>query len=324
MSAVEAEATSRLIEELRDGADRQRLSVVLKEPELALIFPSLGMPVQQGIEVLHAACAAPGPGARDPTDDWIGSYVRALREVKDPLDQLLTELRDRKLDVLVSAFQRTREYLPVGCEIGSPRLVMLPLGYDSRTDGETIYMDPVASVRLGVDGMIHALSHELHHVARYRLTGENLTLMHPGDQAKPGSAHELLLQWIKWLEAEGVADCASNMIDENIAELAAAREARRQQMVDYARLLAGMIDTIRDSGSSAGGRNLEEIAAESRGIAHPVGARMGERIEREFGRSALVDCVGRPGMFLRRFEAVARSDDGSEIDWAYLRSVGGS
>ncbi len=317
---IEAHGTLRLVAALEEGAGRSRLEAILAEPGMDLMFPALGISPEDGMKYLEAA--------RDPTAEadlgeverFFVSYVRELAGSRKQLLSLLHDLNEEELDLTRRAFRRTRAFLPPGCELGAPRLVVLPIMYDFRTDQETVYMDPVAALSLGPEGVCHTLAHELHHVARYRFTGENLTLMRPEQGDRPKSPREVFVEWATWLEAEGIADCASNMIETDVPALRAAAAERRHQMVNYARLLSGVLARFRDLSSqpASSTAELEGVRTQARQLAHPLGARIAGEIMETFGRSSLVECVGRPGTFLTRYNLAVTPKGMDLIDDRFL------
>lgn len=317
-----AEAIS-LITALDEGADESRLASLLASGELARVFPALGLPTNAGLALLRAVSrAGPSRGSADPSDAFV-TYLRRLRAIGPELDAILDDLRSHEPRILATAWERARELLPAHFRTPEVRLVFLPLGLDFRTDRETVYMDPVAAVSLGLDGIQTILAHELHHVGRYRLTGENLTLMSPDPLPGITNASEVFRNWSSWLEAEGVADCVSNMTQTDFPLLHAAVETRRQQMAGYAALLESAQQRIGAAAHSppAALADLEQLRSDLLKLAHPVGARLAEAVLRRFGRPGLIECVGRPEKFLQRYNDVASAEHLLEIDGDLIQGL---
>ena len=307
-AVIEAEATLRLVSALAGRAGRPELESVLSDPDLALVFPAFGIPRRTGIEYLRAVGNPERLSALDEPGRAAVGYLSELVGRSEAITALLGRLSAGEPDLAARAFKRTQEFLPAGCEQGEPRLVLLPLLYDCRTDRETVYIDPLAALALGPEGIRHTLSHELHHVARYRLTGEALTLMRPGVRAPPRDARAAFVEWAAWLEAEGIADCASNMTETDVPALRTAAMHRREQMATYETLLSEILGRFEEQAarSPVDPAGMEPLMADALGLAHPLGCRMAGAVDAGLGRTALVECVGRPGTFLARYNEAAR------------------
>lgn len=308
-----------LLDALRDGASAEEFGRIVARPDLGRALRSVGVPPVETPGWLEAAARPEGRGTFSPEGTEVIEYFRALRAARPEIDEILRALVTDETDLVRSAFERTRPWLPPGTELGEVRLVLVPLGFDFRTDRETVYIDPLAAVALGRRGTRATLSHELHHVARYRRTGENLTLMRPEEDPVPETRMGLAAEWARWLEAEGIADAVSNVTQTPVEPLRRAAEQRRQQMDEYASLFRGATAHLRDTPDGALG--WEALRRELHGLAHPVGARMAEAIAADLGREALVDCVGRPVEFVRAFEEVARRRAMADLDVAWLVSL---
>ena len=277
-------------------------------PELSRMFPAMGIPYPFGLECLRAIHSAAQRERLDDTGKMVVSYVDELVRSRGQFETLLRDFRAAEASWTTAAFEKTRSFLPDSCELGEIRYVFLPLGFDFRTDRRTVYMDPLAAVQYGPDGIRESLSHEFHHVARYRLTGENLSLMAPEEMRAPHHLPGVFREWASWLELEGIADCVSNAIQFDLPALRPAVERRRQQMADYGALLERSLARIRGDpgGRSPNPAEMVLLRKELLGLAHPVGARLAEEILTDLGRPALIECVGHPERFLRRYDTVAR------------------
>src|SRR5271157_833629 len=305
---IEAEDTLAFVSALEEQAPTSRFESLFQRPELCLMFPAVGIPTAQGIELLEAIRDPARRGDLDEEGRMVAAYLDDLVQNRKPFERLLQDLRGKEAELLRSAFEKTREYLPESCRLGSVRLVFLPIGYDFRTDEETVYIDPLAALQHGLVGIRKTLSHELHHIARYRLTGENITMMRQDEGMRPRLLPDVFRKWSTWLEAEGIADCVWNITDTDIPALRPAVERRRQQMAEYQRFLGDALAQFHTelAGSAADGPVREAFRTELITIVHPVGARMAGAITSGLGRPALVDCVGRPGNFLRRYNEAAK------------------
>lgn len=304
---IDAEETLALISALEEGTPRSRLEQLLQGPTLSRMFPVVGAPVDQGLECLAAVGHKESQGALDDRGRMIVDYFEELVKLRRQFEALLSELRADESGLKGTAFEKTRELLPASTALGDVRLVFLPNGFDFKTDQETVYMDPLASLMYGLEGIRDSLSHEFHHIARYRITGENPTHMRPEVVHPPHDLREVFREWATWLELEGVADCVSNATDHEIAPLHAGIEARRRQMSEYEHLLAAALSHFRDPPGldEPGVGDGESLRKDLSRLAHPVGFKIAERILRSLGRQVLVECVGNPGVFLRRYDEVA-------------------
>jgi hypothetical protein len=302
---VDARATLELIDAVRNRWGRDRLIRLFEDRDLALVFPALGLRTELGIELILSS----GTSGRGPDGDAapLADYLRELVQQRDPLRRLCTELDRAEARLKSSAFQETSALLPEGADLGTPRIVVVPLGYDFRTDRNDLYMDPLAALALGLEGIRKTWAHEFHHIARYRLTGVNLSLMRPDEEAPPSAGTALAQEWATWLEAEGIADCVSNMTETDVPALRSAAAERRRQMEGYGELLAATCARLRGELSRSPPRvdHLLKLRSELRGSAHPVGARVARAVLDEHGRAALAACVGHPAELVRRYEEVA-------------------
>jgi Putative zinc dependent peptidase (DUF5700) len=313
---IDAEGTLAFVSALEEQAPSSRIEALLQRPDLRLMFPAVGIPTAQGLALLEAIR---DPARRESLDEdgrMIAGYLDDLVQHRNPFERLLQELQGRESELLHSAFEKTLEFLPGSCHLGTIRMVFLPIGYDFRTDEETVYIDPLAALQHGYEGIRKTLSHELHHIARYRLTGENITMMRQDKGQPTRSPHEMFREWATLLEMEGIADCIWNITDTDIPVLRPAVERRRQQMAQYQRLLGDALAPFhRMMTDSADGAPVPEaLRVELLTIAHPVGARMAEAVLRDLDRPALIDAVGHPDHFLRRYNEVAKGQRLIEID----------
>lgn len=313
---IDARGTFDLVQALQSGAEREELDRLLREPELDRMLPAVGIPRDLGLQMFRAAADPTRRNGLSELGQFVVSYLVDLVEHRSALESLVRDLGPREDELLRTAFERTRQFLPKESRLGPIRLVVVPIGYDFRTDRETVYMDPLAMLALGYDGIRDTLTHELHHVARYRLTGEALTLMRPEEERPLSNPSELFREWLTWLEAEGIADCAHNMVESDLPIFRDAIEQRRRQMAEFPSLLVEAQERLLDPRleSSAGASALEGTRVWVRNLAHPVGARMAGEILTRCGREAVADCVGRPGEFLRRYAEVARAHDLARVD----------
>jgi len=299
---------------------------MLTRPDLDRMLPAVGLALPQGIEYLLEVCGGSRRSHLDETGRAVVSYFADLLANLDRLRTLIQEL-DREGPALVdAAFETAREYLPRGATVGSPRLVVLPLGFDFRTDRETVYMDPLAALSLGRAGIQTTLAHELHHVARFRLTGENLTLMRPDSEIVPSDVRGTFGEWAEWLEAEGIADCASNMTQTDVPALRQAAAERRRQIAEYSGLLTETLGLFRAAWSTGtmAPSELSGLRRRARGLAHPVGYGMAREIMTALGPEVLVNCVGRPRAFLMRYNEASGREGKAGIDQSLMETVGPS
>jgi hypothetical protein len=321
-TVIEADGTLELLRALGDGTEGPQLEALLATSELKLMFPAVGIPPSYGLKYLEAVGRPESRGGLDEPGRQVVSYFEALFEGRARFSTLLDELRSREPELISGAFEGTRQFLPEGGSLGRPRLVFLPIGLDFRTDRETVYMDPLAALLYGPEGVQTTLSHEFHHIARYRLTGENLTLMRPHETHAPTTLPALAREWASWLEAEGIADCVSNVTQGDVPALREVAERRRQQMAGYGGLLEeGQTRfrrrDVRTPLERSDGEMLRKALLE---VAHPIGARVAGGIVDGLGHRALVECVGRPDLFLRRYNSLATSRrwaafDDALVDW---------
>jgi putative zinc-dependent peptidase DUF5700 len=303
----DARATRELLDALRSGADESALGSLLSSSDLDLIFPAVGLTAAVGIGYLRGVLDPVARARLDPEGGQVVDYFLSLLGRRDAFETLLVELEARGPELVRAAFEQTCRFLPDGCELGTVRYVLLPLGYDYRTDRETVYMDPAVSLEYGLAGIQHSLAHELHHVARYRLTREELTLMRPDAVPPPQDLPGVFREWGSWLEAEGIADCVANATQFEVPQFRGAAEERRRQMTEYQTILEVALEPFRPEATAPDAPGLVDLRQRLRSLAHPIGYRMAEAIESEYGSAALRTCVGQPRTFLTLFNEVARS-----------------
>jgi Putative zinc dependent peptidase (DUF5700) len=320
---IEADSTFALLDALQRRADRKELETLFTDPDLALMFPALGIPTADGLEMFESFLEAQAGGSFGPDAPPIFEYATDLGTHRDSLERLLVDLKEAEVELTRAAFEETRRLLPIGADLGRPRIVVLPLGYDFRTDGDSLYMDPLAALSLGLDGIRKTWSHEFHHIARFRLTGRNLTLMRPDAGGSSLDMTEVVSDWAAWLEAEGIADCVSNMTQTDVPALREAAKVRSEQMADYQPLLTGALEGIHQNArvSRNSAAPFVELRSALRALAHPIGARMAGTILEVDGKSGLVDCVGKPKRFVTRYSDLASSRGLVGFDADVLRLI---
>jgi hypothetical protein len=318
---IEADATLSLLTALSGGASIAELSGLLRRPELKRVFPAMGIPTDRGLQYLEAVLDPPRRERLDEPGRQVVAYVLELVRLRGEFEVLLRKFREVELPLTTAAFAATREFLPDSCDLGEIRFVFLPIGLDFRTDQQSVYMDPLAALQYGLDGIRRTLSHEFHHVARYRWTGVTLTLMRMDEERPPQSTLEILRDWSAWLEAEGIADCVSKATDVEIPALTEALKERRRQLEEYGALLEGALGRLRNAlaGEARSEADRVTLRHELLQLAHPVGSQMAERIYANRGRPALVECVGNPALFVRRYSTIAREQGLVEFDDNLLR-----
>ena len=319
---IEAEGTLAILQALEEPAETSRLEDLLREPDLSRMFPAVGISRSRGLGYLEAVRHVSPRENLDETGREVLSYFEELIQRRNEFESLLRDLRANESTLVATAFERTRRFLPGSCVLGAPRLVFLPIGFDFRADRETVYMDPLAALQYGLAGIRDTLSHELHHVARYRLTGENLTLMRPEEGDSPTDVHAVFREWASWLEGEGIADCVWNMTQTEIPALQSAVRKRCEQMAEFAKLLERSLVRFRESAARRSKSPSEwgVLRDDLRGLAHPVGACIAQEILNGLGRRSLVQCVGHPRAFLERYNMLAEKRkltaiDGNLVDW---------
>ena len=281
---------------------------VISRAELVQAIASLGLTPTRAAADLAAVGDDRAVVDLGDEDGSVVAYFSDLIDQRANFERLLFDLRARESEVVAGAIARARTLLPPSVRLDEVRLVFVPLGLDFRTDAATVFMDPRAAVDLGLDGVASTLAHELHHVGRYRFSGENLTLMRPHPTGSPREMADLVRRWAAWLEAEGIADAVSNVTETDVPILHAAVERRRRQLREYPTLLQDAlreIDRAADYATETDLAGLDAVAGRLLELAHPIGARMAEVVLRAAGRRGLVECVGAPGRFVARYNAAA-------------------
>ena len=144
----------------------------------------------------------------------------------------------------------------------------------------------------GVDpdeGLARSIAHEMHHGYRNLLKTEDYV---------PNVQYKGIAQALYWLESEGIADMVTYdgmSQDEILREMGESWRPAYQHTDAYlARLDAAMKDVLR--GSIAGKEASSHVKRVLTGdnAYHPVGFAMAQRIERQFGREALLGASANP------------------------------
>ncbi|MGA7922428.1 MAG: DUF5700 domain-containing putative Zn-dependent protease [Thermoplasmata archaeon] len=314
MPRFDATATLHLLQLVESNPSSDQLDVLLSLPDLQSMLRAFRLSKEKIIPWLRAVKGASVIGSQDETGRFVKDYFGELLRHREEIQALAVQLGEQCSAILEDAFTSTRAYLPNGSSMGDVRLVLLPLAYDCRTDRETIYMDPLSSLTYGTDGIRGTLAHELHHVARYRITREDLTLMRPDARPAPQDVPATLREWAAWMESEGVADCVSNMGQFDHPFLREAVRARRDQERNYTSILTRIFEGLPPCNRPVTPGELVQLRETLKELAHPVGHALAAEIEQTLGRKVLVDCVGRSKRFLERFNEVASKRDGHIID----------
>jgi Putative zinc dependent peptidase (DUF5700) len=304
---IDAGDTLALLEAIEPGVEGRDLEALVRRPELARMFPAVGISTRRGLGYLRAAgsptaCTGLGEAGRQ-----VVEYFGELRSRSAEFRALAADMAAQESAIVADAWSRTATLLPDSQRPPGLRFVFLPIGLDFRTERETVYMDPLAALGLGPEGIRATLAHELHHVGRYRLTGENLTLMSPEPALPPGDIRAVFREWATWLEAEGIADCVSNITETAAPILHRVAEMRRQQMRDFDQLLPPLLARIRRASrrTEPARADLRRLRRDLRWLAHPLGARIAGAVLSSSGRPALIECVGQPKLLLQRYNDVA-------------------
>jgi hypothetical protein len=243
-----------------------------------------------------------------------------MRERGEELRAILARFKKEEPQILDAAFRRTRDYLPREASLPEATVVFLPIGYDSRVDGSSIYFDPVMAVMIGREGVTQLLSHELHHVSRFEMTGEVISGM--GMVLDPWLAdpNGLVRLWAALLEMEGIADCVFDLSELKLPTHRQMIAARERVYRAYAYHLKTVQKALLQGGHGAAGPSTQHVNLAPRVLehVHPIGARLAREIQDGLGRADLVECVGKPGLFLRRYQQVARSKGLFQFDPSLL------
>ncbi|HEV2316507.1 MAG TPA: DUF5700 domain-containing putative Zn-dependent protease [Thermoplasmata archaeon] len=302
MTTFDGRGLLTLLRAVGAGAAATEIRATLEHPDLVAAAVGLGLTPEDLLQGFTHDLDSPVPNA---TVRPIAAYCGELLRHRSEIESLAEVLEHSGPGMVRESLVRTTRWLPTGVEPGEIRLVLVPLGFDFRTDRGTVYLDPLSALEYGTEGIRDTLSHELHHVARYRLTGEELTLMRPDAVSVPDDLAGTLREWASWLEAEGIADCVWSMTQLETTALREAARVRRDQEERFGSILRGVFDGLRSHPADADRSALPELRANLRQLAHPVGHAMAMTIERELGHDTLIGCVGRPRRFVEEYNHAA-------------------
>lgn len=253
---------------------------------------------------------------RSAAEGLLISHLSLLRERDAELRELLKELQHEEEIILERAFSRTREFLPRSTPLGEVSVVFVPLGYDARVDSNTVYFDPLLALLIGREGVTQFLSHELHHVGRFRMTGDNLSGMDLDLGARMADHRTFVRFWVSLLEMEGIADQIFDLAQLQLPVHRARVEERKRVKEQYAEHLSHAQDALLERGEkgTVPRQDLAPIASQVLENVHPLGARLAGDILGTLGKERLVEGVGRPERFLDLYQEVARSKGLFEFD----------
>jgi Putative zinc dependent peptidase (DUF5700) len=297
--------TLALLDAIENKSSNVDLEALLQGPELSLMFPAVGISNARGVEYLADFRDGKLPPEQDPAASVVASYLADLLDRADEFREIAEVLRTAGPSLYEAALDQTLEYLPPHFEMGNPRIIFLPIGYDFRADRESVYLDPLTALMVGKLGVRDGLIHELHHVGRYRLTCENLSLMRPDPRGPPTDPLTALRRWVSWLELEGVADCAWSMTRSEAPLYQSARVERLRQFDEYDRIIRDAMLPIAGPNQTSAANAPAQFFDGLRELAHPVGHRIASEILNDAGRPGLVECVGHPALFLSRYNEIA-------------------
>ncbi|MBE0512813.1 hypothetical protein IBX38_07165 [Candidatus Bathyarchaeota archaeon] len=229
-------------------------------------------------------------------------YVSSLKQTYDwccrNWDLVATSvdsLKSTDLEAIVK--EQCLQYLPNNVVFPDLTVYFVFNGCDGRGFKSEIYMDITLCAILGKEKCVSLLAHEYHHSCR-----ANFALRCSNPKWK--NAFETL----SCLESEGVADKIYNLggvlPDNDYPPLRQLIKKRKEIYENAPKHLAEVEKGI-----------LTDVAPRktfSEGSNHPLGNYMADLIERRFGRTLLVDCVGDPLKFLKTYNEAAKQEKRDE------------
>jgi Putative zinc dependent peptidase (DUF5700) len=307
VSSFDPRPANRVLDLLSEGPSRAKARELLRDRTIRRMPEQFGLRLDRAASCLCAASADETAGRRSPTEGRFIAHLATMLKTADELKAFLAGLQREEQRILEAAFSRTRDYLPRGASSPGATVVFLPIGYDARVDRRTVYFDPVLAGIVGREGVVKLLSHELHHVARFELTGEAISGM--GLALEPWLADRdgLVRLWATLLEMEGIADCIFALSEFDLPLHRRMISERKRVYREYAEQVSRVQKLLlRERGKKISLRFRRRVLAPLvLEHIHPVGARLAHEILNGLGRAKLVECVGRPELFLLRYQEAA-------------------
>jgi hypothetical protein len=254
------------------------------------------------------------PSKQEARADTLESDGRALRKYRrvttreSDLHQVQSELQSRDRAMLEEAFDLASEFLPEGASARcqAPPVAFVIFGSGGRGSSEAVVVNLLSfSKRTGPKQQEQYLAHELHHAFR-----EHIVEVPLPEREDPAWN---MLQAISQLETEGVAD----QIDKEplLRDVESYPARYKSRAKGYQKYVANAPERLRrvDSLTQAIAEAPSMIEEDGEAIlktlplsGHPDGYYMAEVIEEQYGREALIETVGHPFDFLRRYNRAAK------------------
>jgi len=315
------EGLLKLLGDTNSGAEARGALARSPFPAMLRVF---GVPSSRGTNCIRAVQKGlPLEGGTENERSLVRYLVR-LWTSRTELRPFLSELARSQSELLTPAADQAEEYLPRKGLVQHARIVLLPLKYDARVDASTVYLDPLLALRVGRDGVRRLLAHELHHVARYALTRQNLSGMPSPRRRLPVRWERRVRLWVSYMEMEGIAD---RVFDLTTFRLAVHRRMRAERARITRRAPAELqrcqnIFLRAKRRGSVGRRSPEVRSEEPFSEVHPLGAYMAGRIQEAVGTAELARLVGRPGAFIRAYQLASADSGGFLFNDAMVAAVG--
>jgi len=246
--------------------------------------------------------------------DWKNSeglrfarYLARLKSLEPKVAQSLVALKKVAPRIRQRAAAKAQSFLPSPVSLATTRVAFVPMDYDAMVDRTTVYFDPLLAVMIGEVGVTRLLSHEFHHIGRFLLTGENISGIDLNLDPRRLSWTGLIRFWASLLEMEGIADLVFDVRDLGLPRYRPMMARRQRVTATYGQHLRRAERILLDRPVS-GRAQRREIGRAMQVVlrdAHPLGRRMAETVQSEFGRRKLIQCVGRPERFFRAYQDAA-------------------
>jgi hypothetical protein len=250
-------------------------------------------------------------------------YLSRLKSSGLDLRESLSRLTTVAPRIRGVAGARARLLLPSPVGLERARVVLIPMDYDSMVDGRTVYFDPLLVLMIGEAGVARFLSHEFHHIGRFLLTDENISGVSPRLDPRRLSWTGLIRFWASLLEMEGIADLVFDVCELKLPLYRRMMARRERVTASYGLHLrrAERILLNPPVGSRAERREIGRAMQVILRDGHPLGKRMAQTIQTEFGRRKLVQCVGRPDRFFRAYQDAAAASGRFQFSEKLLASI---
>lgn len=323
MNGMDGQPTLRLLDDLAHGESGSLAVRLRSNPPLRVAFQIAALPPGRAWRVVDRVRDGHRPAGKSIDERRFARYLSRLKSLEPGVTESFVRLKNAFPKIRERSAGKAQSLLPSLVRLERARVVFVPLDYDAMVDRTTVYLDPLLALMVGEAGVARILSHEFHHIGRFLLTGENISGIEPKLDPRHLTWTGLVRFWASLLEMEGIADLVFDVTDLELPIYRAMMARRERVTSSYGRHLrrAERILLNRPVSSRAErraiGRAVEIVLRDG----HPLGKRMAETIQVEFGKRRLIQSVGRPERFFRAYQDAAAKSGLFQFSEELLASI---